>query len=170
MLDRSKFPDVDLSSDNEYFQPRGTNLPGFKAEQFLSCNFERVGAAFDNIGYGERLETTFFFIVPVVYGGVHLSAWNFEFPSAVEGLLWKIACVAIATAMVAFFIIALVIMVIASTMGVEEEGLLNVLAGITMYSLTLCRIYIVVEAFVSLRAVPVGVYWTPAWIQMIPHV
>lgn len=29
-------------------------------------------------------------VMPVVYGGVHLSVWNFEFPTAVEGLIWKI--------------------------------------------------------------------------------
>jgi hypothetical protein len=31
------------------------------------------------------------------------------------------------------------------------------------------RIYLVVESFISLRSVPIGVYWTPSWLQMIPH-
>ena len=32
------------------------------------------------------------------------------------------------------------------------------------------RLYIVVESLISLRHVPIGVYWTPPWLQMIPHV
>ncbi|KAK1512568.1 uncharacterized protein CCOS01_14808 [Colletotrichum costaricense] len=31
------------------------------------------------------------------------------------------------------------------------------------------RVFIVVEAFISLRQVPIGVYSMPSWIQMIPH-
>ena len=31
------------------------------------------------------------------------------------------------------------------------------------------RLYIVVESFISLRKVPIGVYYTPSWLQMIPH-
>jgi len=34
---------------------------------------------------------------------------------------------------------------------------------------SLARIFIVVESFIGLRRVPIGVYWTPAWLQMIPH-
>ncbi|KAK0619403.1 hypothetical protein B0T14DRAFT_431559 [Immersiella caudata] len=41
---------------------------------------------------------------------------------------------------------------------------LTILAGYI-----LARTYLVVESFVSLRAEPVGVFWTPAWLQMIPH-
>jgi len=32
-------------------------------------------------------------ILPLVYGGIHLSAWNFEFPTSVESLLWKLASI-----------------------------------------------------------------------------
>jgi hypothetical protein len=33
--------------------------------------------------------------LPAVYGGVHLSAWNFDFPTPMEHLLWKSACLII---------------------------------------------------------------------------
>ncbi|KAK3902098.1 hypothetical protein C8A05DRAFT_34225 [Staphylotrichum tortipilum] len=57
-----------------------------------------------------------------------------------------------------------------------SSGLLFVIAdtgkssGAIVLVFIVCRLYLVVEAFVSLRAVPIGVYWTPPWIQMIPHV
>jgi len=31
------------------------------------------------------------------------------------------------------------------------------------------RVFVVVESFISLRKVPIGVYWSPPWLQMIPH-
>ena len=31
------------------------------------------------------------FALPILYGGVHLPAWNFEFPTATEHLWWKVA-------------------------------------------------------------------------------
>ncbi|KAK3936520.1 hypothetical protein QBC46DRAFT_419077 [Diplogelasinospora grovesii] len=37
-------------------------------------------------------------------------------------------------------------------------------------SYMLARTYQIVESFVSLRSVPIGVFWTPSWIQMLPHI
>lgn len=31
------------------------------------------------------------------------------------------------------------------------------------------RVYIVLESFLSLRSVPLGVFLSPAWLQMFPH-
>ena len=33
-----------------------------------------------------------FIILPAFYGGIHLTAWNFCFPSKTEQLLWRISC------------------------------------------------------------------------------
>lgn len=33
----------------------------------------------------------------------------------------------------------------------------------------LARVYLVVEAFASLREVPVAVYVTPEWTDLLPH-
>ena len=60
------------------------------------------GFAFDivyffprSMGYAMK-EKPFFVVLavalPILYGGVHLTAWNFEFPTATEHLLWKVAC------------------------------------------------------------------------------
>ena len=34
-------------------------------------------------------------LLPVVYGGIHLTTWRFRFPSNVESLLWRIAALSI---------------------------------------------------------------------------
>ncbi|KAK3304645.1 uncharacterized protein B0T15DRAFT_249690 [Chaetomium strumarium] len=68
--------------------------------------------------------------LPTVYGGVHLSAWNFEFPTTVEHLLWKIMCFTIIGAVPAmlgtfailFFIAFCVSMVVELTTGEDVGG------------------------------------------------
>ncbi|CZR53645.1 uncharacterized protein PAC_03525 [Phialocephala subalpina] len=43
-------------------------------------------------------------LLPALYAGVHLSAWNFGFPSRMESLLWKISCFDLAaTSVLAIF-------------------------------------------------------------------
>ena len=130
------------------FAPRGKNRPWI----FTSAN----GVI------GRYLAALVF---PLAYGGLHLSAWNFEFPTAVEGLLWKISGIVIASFALPYA--TLVVMSPADSWTPDwAPFLVRVLPAVALAG---CRVYIVVEAFVSLRAVPIGVYWTPAWVQMIPH-
>lgn len=126
--------------------------------------------------------------LPAVYGGVHLSAWNFEFPTPEEHLLWKITCFIIAGAAVVLVSVALMIFVVGPSIGSEvdyytgfgdgdEKPLTIILwviyeiTGAVILVLYVCaRLYIVVESFLSLRRVPIGLYYTPSWLQMIPHI
>ena len=114
----------------------------------------------------------------VAYGGVHLSAWNFEFPTAVESLLWKVSGILIPG--IIFLAIFGIYFPANRFIGFSlnrfrQQGrlwvkCLDFLPQLPLRLSFLCRVYIVVEAYISLRAVPIGVYWTPEWIQMIPHV
>lgn len=120
-------------------------------------------------------------LLPIAYGGIHLSAWNFNFPSRIEKFLWMIACFDIMGAVFVGFIFMLVLHV-TTHMGDEYDHMfwktlasfISVLYGIVglpfVAVYVISRIYIVVEAFASLRAVPIGIYLMPSWVQMIPHV
>jgi hypothetical protein len=48
-------------------------------------------------------------------------------------------------------------------------GFMGLLFYVAIFSYALSRFFIVVESFISLRHVPIGVYATPAWIQTLPH-
>jgi hypothetical protein len=43
------------------------------------------------------------------------------------------------------------------------------IAGVVVVIYVASRVFIITEAFLSLRHVPVGVYISPSWIQLIPH-
>ena len=38
-------------------------------------------------------------VLPILYGGIHLSVWNYEFPTLIESQLWKGACFVITASM-----------------------------------------------------------------------
>ncbi|KAK3943220.1 hypothetical protein QBC46DRAFT_377836 [Diplogelasinospora grovesii] len=148
----------------------------------------------DNFSAGIRHLFTFY--LPAIYGGVHLFAWNAEFPSAPEALLWKISCISIMAMPSWLFLLILSALRynlfrmqrVSSSEGGRNNGVLHSIRTFVriLYICVICvisvigvafallyilaRLYIIVESFISLRAVPVGVYLTPSWIQMIPHV
>lgn len=125
--------------------------------------------------------------LPLVYGGIHLSVWNFEFPSGTERLLWRIASIGIgATSPVLFavglgmkILLELVKILVETVSGRRQskkqwrdvgESIYPCMGALAVLFYALARVYIVVESFISLRHVPIGVYSTPSWLQMIPHV
>ena len=112
--------------------------------------------------------------LPVMYGGIHLTAWDFHFASKTEQLLWKIACFIIIGTMPITKLARIIweylhteIEWFPETVGQRLWWTL-LLPRIGLYGLS--RLYIVVEAFISLRHVPIGVYAAVPWVQAIPHV
>ncbi|KAK4225957.1 hypothetical protein QBC38DRAFT_420222 [Podospora fimiseda] len=199
-----------MGHDEDYFHC-GFCLPG---GNFLSGGYivlensrdeledvkRRVGTFF----YWERDNTfrakwlallilTWLFILPVIYGAVHLAAWRFHFPTKIEGLLWKISCLAVMGGIPAVPVLALYGLVcfgilrfmccLMDTEGREHFswnhgaggliwahiGVMGILTAGLVLVYTASRAFIVLESFLSLRESPIGVYSTPAWVQMMPH-
>ncbi|UPK96293.1 hypothetical protein LCI18_007228 [Fusarium solani-melongenae] len=108
------------------------------------------------------------------YGGVHLCAWDWAFPTRAESTLWKISCIYVASSL--FMMLALLALFIIIHLRFKSEPLRKRLESAfsrilwpVLIAYAASRAFIVVEAFLSLRQVPVGVYVTPAWVQMFPH-
>ena len=119
--------------------------------------------------------------LPLVYGGIHLTTWQFHFASHIEQLLWKIACIDIMGTIplcVAFVVcIALIGHSPLRDSPLGEAAIDFLLLPMCWIFLTpmfifytLSRFYIVVESFISLRHVPIGVYAAIPWVQDIPHI
>ena len=108
--------------------------------------------------------------LPLIYGGIHLTTWNFHFASQTEHLLWKIACIDIMGTIPLGVTLFMCIMRI----QIDLDFLYEYIPWIIFPPLFICyaisRIYIVVESFISLRHVPIGVYAAIPWVQDIPHI
>ncbi|KAF5719249.1 hypothetical protein FMUND_4789 [Fusarium mundagurra] len=102
-----------------------------------------------------------------IYGGVHLSAWNWIFPNSIEHLMWKISCLYIAGALALYFVMAVL------ATAVRTDGTTWLVTYIAFWLASLvymaARLYVVFESFFSLRHSPAGVYISPAWVEMFPH-
>lgn len=103
----------------------------------------------------------------VPYAGIHMSAWNATFPTSFELKAWRACCVFLAsgpvTTLILFFFLA--------ALGMNERSLIAyVILSIHIFLYCWAKVFIVVESFISLRLVPIGVFWTPMWLQLIPHV
>jgi hypothetical protein len=161
--------------------------------------------------------------LPIIYGSVHLAAWNFEFPTEVEKIIWRVACVIVAGGipggLLILGIITVTITVLAdlcerahlktewmyyllpsflllpialcptkpnrdSTSRSFIEYLLRLVrwiiigcvlfAGLLVFLLPLAlyfgaRLFIIIESFISIRRLPLGVFITVDWADYIPH-
>lgn len=128
-----------------------------------------------------------FSILSALYGGIHLTAWNSHFASRIEQLLWRIACF---TIMATFPFLEACIRIqidlgrkvykewksyskdeVRVELGKSENRYFWYFVIALLFTFyILSRFYIVVEAFISLRHVPIGVYAAVPWVEAIPHV
>ncbi|KAF8969325.1 hypothetical protein BDZ97DRAFT_236349 [Flammula alnicola] len=107
--------------------------------------------------------------IAILFGSMHLIAWSFNFPSRTEQLLWRISALII-TAEPAC-------LALASLVGtyVELDKLewvrwpVSIPAAIGMPLYVIARIFLLTEAFLSLRALPQAAYQSIEWTSVIPH-
>jgi hypothetical protein len=116
----------------------------------------------------------------MAYGAIHVAAWDYFVPSPLERLfgrmssIWVTFCAGfwLATNMLAhmfLFIDKVWVAYNERKLGWLSTGVITMLCILCGLSYIVSRAYIVVEAFVSIRKVPQGVYQTPAWSQVFPH-
>ena len=116
--------------------------------------------------------------VSAAYGGLHASAWNNFFPTWHECLMWRISALAVAAAGITAAFVLLLRKPIESVLNsgsnyqwVDEAFFWAIMITVPMVWLFYCgcRMFLVAEAFISIRKLPIDVYKTPAWTQLIPH-
>ena len=119
------------------------------------------------------------------YSGIHDTALDFDFASSIERWLWKISAISIIGGFPAFILSSLLASWVQQPgqlmddspfqACVERCGSLlaycfHAVSTLVLVLYGLSRVYLLVESFVSLRYVPVGVYVVIPWLQGIPHI
>jgi hypothetical protein len=116
----------------------------------------------------------------LVYGGLHLLAWNAPFRTPIYGLLWKTSGITVAS-LGAILLLVIPLYLMYRYTGVEFIGyrkLLALVATVLLYLALFCltllyvfaRIYLVVESFLSLAYLPESVCTTPNFSLYFPHI
>lgn len=103
----------------------------------------------------------------VVFGAVHITAWNFEFPTKAELILWRVASLwCTASVLVFFFIYSLSFFSerLGGLVGAVE--MLLIVLIVVLY--ILARLFLIIEIFRTLCFLPPGAYVT-TWTSNVLH-
>ena len=100
-----------------------------------------------------------FSLAGLLFSAVHVAAWDYHFPSFVECVLWR-----------AFSLLAPILMILAIT--TDEGVMLDVFSSnLSLYlgmSYGICRLYLIVASFTSMRSMPAKMYDTVDWSKYVP--
>jgi hypothetical protein len=120
----------------------------------------------------------------MVYGAIHISSWNYFFPTLWERDFWRLNSVltTISVPLLVVYHISLYLWNKGTTYARAYNSWSAASVAILVIFLILfapfalfgvlvivSRIYMFVQAFVSIREVPKGVYVSVNWLELIPH-
>ncbi|MCJ1390080.1 hypothetical protein MMC18_002938 [Xylographa bjoerkii] len=131
-------------------------------------------------------ETIYLGLFEFAYFGVHLVGWNQLFPSRAELYLWRVSNLVL-LGLLAVYLIAIPIGVVSSRafsrrwLVEEVDTPLEVAAQLPRWAQIMIHIpilalylsarsYILLEGFISLRALPLSAYVDITWANFVPHV
>lgn len=123
---------------------------------------------------------TTLWVVSMVFGAVHVAGWYASFPTDIEAWLWRLSGLFIVFSGLVWTVIHILAHMSGGLWCYWYDLLSGKVHWITYVILlpicTVCgilylaaRIYIVVEAFTSLRSLPVGAFVMPSWLIAVPH-
>jgi len=103
--------------------------------------------------------------INLVYGGIHAFAWNAHFPSIVEENFWRASGCAIA-----FVAVTLGLFLYSGTARPYVKLIIELPFFFLLALYIVARLFFIVEAFISVRALPLGAYDTVQWSNALPHI
>jgi len=127
----------------------------------------------DLLDSGSTIPAAAISIVTCLYGGLHASAWNSFFPSDMERRVWKISAIVVAVSgcIASIFVLATDFKSLPDGgTGYGDGRIDSVPIAVVVGGHVLARLFLLFEAFFSLRKLPVDVFKTPGWTQLIPHI
>lgn len=126
-----------------------------------------------------------FGIITVSYTSIHIIGWNFTFPTLVERSLWRAASLVLLGSACSYGLLLLLVTwqlptfcrlfsvarANTATHLFERVHLIfqYLIAGSWIGSYGIARLYIIVEAFVGLRALPESAFQSVNWSNFFPH-
>ncbi|MCJ1385144.1 hypothetical protein MMC17_008263 [Xylographa soralifera] len=108
----------------------------------------------------------------VIFGAIHLIAWNFHFPTAVEQLLWRISSlslIAVPLLAPAGYYMTESLAARSKTADLLANKVLRPAFRVLAPLYLLARLFLLVEVFRSLAYAPASTWAQVAWPVMIPH-
>ena len=119
-------------------------------------------------------------LMGILFGSIHCSGWNFEFPSYGERILWKVCSLAISGVPLIWLLSIVLNYWLACWLDKSQiDGrfpflvLCSLSLAVGLFGppvYILARLGLLTEAFIALRAVPEGAYEDVQWTLLLPHI
>ncbi|PQK15799.1 hypothetical protein BB8028_0006g01210 [Beauveria bassiana] len=116
-----------------------------------------------------------------VYGAIHLAGWHEAFPTVLESWFWRVSAMYIIFSGLLWSFLNLLghvsghvwwywYEILAGGVRRRSHVVIYVLCciGGTLY--IVARVFLVLEAFISIRALPASAYQSPSWVLTVPHI
>lgn len=112
--------------------------------------------------------------IAAIFGAIHCIAWNFSFPTHVEQTIWRVSALLAAIAPNAFTLFPMLADIESATMqeGYDDFNVLRTLVMVCFLGTFVyfpARLYLLVEACISLRSLPPSALENVKWTSFIPH-
>ncbi|TIA30028.1 hypothetical protein D6C78_09845 [Aureobasidium pullulans] len=160
-------------------------IGSYKTSSHRIRNWSLSGVSITNaVVFNEPLSSITLLIVALVYGGLHLLAWNAPFHTRIEETLWKISGISVAS-------IGPMSIAFAGSLSVTDklfrhigprpirhcslisedtvEKIIQFLGVSYLLFYLFARVYLVVECFIEVAYLPDSAFTTPVFTRYIPH-
>ena len=132
-----------------------------------------------------KLDQGFVLAIWAGYAGVHISAWNFAFPSDAELILWRVASLTMTGSMFILWIMSnrksyLLVAYLWPKKRKEMEKVSSerakvstfhcMLSAIPVFTYLVARVCLIFQVFLCLRKEPLGAFSTVNWTNFLPHI
>ncbi|KAJ7079006.1 hypothetical protein C8R44DRAFT_754723 [Mycena epipterygia] len=109
-------------------------------------------------------------LVGTIFGAIHCTAWNVDFPSTIKMWMWR-SCSLVVAAIPAALGLATVL--VTSAEGFASEDTLEIIAAIifwlSIFLYPFARLFLITIPFTSLRVLPPSAFIDVDWSVYIPH-
>ncbi|KAF8833696.1 hypothetical protein BDN67DRAFT_691455 [Paxillus ammoniavirescens] len=156
LLQRGRFPTFVTSYSSEISHRWDDDVPVYDTE--IDWQDKILGKGQDN-------SIWVLFIVWVIFGALHLIAWDFQFPSPAEKTMWHVASLTLIGAPCIFFLGWQAKFCVCCCMCCVCIPIVLVVLAFGFVA----RIVLLVLMFASLRDLPTSAYHTVPWTTYIPH-
>lgn len=119
------------------------------------------------LGFEDLVDDLLFGLFPTFFGAIHVASWNTRLPSDVELWMWRASSIYCLISGVMFVVLAIL----------DSRNLVSLVKGFldlffwafaTVY--VIIRVFMIVEVFLSLRALPRSAFESVQWSSFVPHI
>jgi hypothetical protein len=103
-------------------------------------------------------------VTAVIFGGLHLLAWKYQFPTTEETIMWRFSCIAIMALPPLFYV-----WVIIRHVEFDGSNSTDFIGIFITFLYVAARLYNILEVFFSLRSTPPELYQMVQWPNWMPH-